>query len=152
MAPHRAQHHAVRPAPQHRHATRSPTSTTSRPRPTSASYGYDSFYVKFDYLWNDKHRTFASQTQNDGYAYRQQQRHRRRATPPPRAATPTAASHYGATLDHVWTATTTTVLNVRLSWDRFVDCNRQDSTDASTAPHSASRAARRQPRRRASPT
>lgn len=96
--------------------------------PNVGRQSYDMHYVKVDYIWNEKHRTFASQTRNGGYAYRQTN-----GVPAGNPATtggdPNRRTHYGATLDHVWTATPTTVVNARMSWDRFVQDNHQDSIE-----------------------
>ncbi|MEN6494857.1 MAG: carboxypeptidase-like regulatory domain-containing protein, partial [Thermoguttaceae bacterium] len=86
--------------------------------PNIGEYGYDSFYTKFDYNWNSSQRTFASHTQNHGKEYRTQTGFPK-GNPAKYGPDPNNRAHYAATLDHVWTATPTTVVNARLSWDRY---------------------------------
>ena len=86
--------------------------------PNIGEYGYDSFYTKFDYLWNSKHRTFGSHTQNHGQEFRTQTGFPK-GNPAKYGPDPNRRAHYGATLDHVWTATPSTVINARISWDRY---------------------------------
>ena len=45
-----------------------PTTTRNFVAVTNASLGNDAWHVKSDYLWNEKHRTTATITQNWGFA------------------------------------------------------------------------------------
>jgi hypothetical protein len=86
--------------------------------PNIGEYGYDSFYMKFDYNWNSKHRSFGSHTQNHGQEFRTQTGFPK-GNPAKYGPDPNRRAHYAATLDHVWTATPSTVVTGRLAWDRY---------------------------------
>lgn len=80
---------------------------------------YDGEFVKIDYIWNAKNRSFASQHVDVGHSIR--------STNGIPYGNPLIAGDdfvirqdYAATLDHVYTINPTTVLNVRLAWDRWV--------------------------------
>lgn len=96
--------------------------------PNVGQYGYDTYYVKFDYIWNENHRTFVSQTQNHGHEYRTANG-LPMGNPARQGPDPNKRAHYGATLDHVWTATAATVLDTRLSWDRSYFSRELESLD-----------------------
>jgi len=91
--------------------------------PNVGTYTYDAWFSKFDYVWSPNHRSTASVTENWGYEFR-----RTNGVPSGPAVTgnaPDLRNHYASTLDHVWTATPTTVVNLRASWERFVQVNEQ---------------------------
>ena len=96
--------------------------------PNVGTYTYDAWYSKFDYGWSSNHRSTASVTENWGYEYR-----RSNGVPSGPAVQGNAAdrrNHYAATLDHVWTVNSTTVVNLRAAWERFVQDNRKVDNDA----------------------
>ena len=96
--------------------------------PNVGKYAYNSWYMKFDYVWNDFHRTFFSETQNYGSEYNSYN-----GLPfgnPARTGDDLLRrDHYAATLDHVYTVTPRTVLNARLAWDRYISYSRRSSID-----------------------
>ena len=92
-------------------------------------YRYDSFFVKFDYIWNERHHTFASTTQWHGQEYNNQNG-LPYGNPARRGPDPNDRAHYGATLDHIWNVTPSTVLDVRLSWDRAFSARTLSTNDA----------------------
>ena len=97
--------------------------------PNEGQYGYDSYYFKFDYIWNEKHHTFASHTQNHGHENRSQTGFPL-GNPARYGPDPNARAHYGATLDHVWNANASTVIDARVSWDRYFWKRQQTTIDA----------------------
>jgi hypothetical protein len=97
--------------------------------PNLGLYGYDSYYFKFDYIWNERQHTFASQTQNHGHENRSQTGFPQ-GDPARYGPDPNARAHYGATLDHVWNATPSMVIDGRVSWDRYFWKRQQTTIDA----------------------
>ncbi|MCL5742497.1 MAG: carboxypeptidase regulatory-like domain-containing protein, partial [Acidobacteria bacterium] len=97
--------------------------------PNLGLYTYDSFYMKFDYNWNERQRSFASYSQNFGTEYRSQTGFPR-GNPARYGPDPNTRAHYGAILDHVWNTTPTTVLNARVSWDRYYMQRKLTSNDS----------------------
>lgn len=73
---------------------------------------FSSFLGRVDYNANDRHKLFVNFRTNDRLLLRDNYYGN--------AATGTALNqiNWGSTLDHVWTATNTLVLNTRLSWTR----------------------------------
>lgn len=90
--------------------------------PNTGQYRYDSYYVKFDYVWNEKHRSFVSETQHWGHEYRAVNG-LPRGNPGISGGDPNTRDHLAATIDHVWAINPRTVLNARLAGDRFVQGN-----------------------------
>ena len=97
--------------------------------PNVGLYQYDSYHAKFDYLWSEKHRTFASVTQSWGIEYRQTNGFPR-DNPGMTGGNPNGRQHAASTLDHVYSVNSTTVLNARLAWDRFIQINERRSAAA----------------------
>lgn len=96
--------------------------------PNVGRFDYDAQHVKVDYIWNERHRTSASETFNRGSGNRSANGIGS-GNPAKTGVDPKRRRHYGAILDHVWTASATTVLNGRLSWDRAMDFNEQLSAN-----------------------
>ncbi len=91
--------------------------------PNVGTYTYDAWYSKFDYVWGPSHRTTASVTENWGYEFRRT--NGVQSGPGLTGNAPDMRNHYASTLDHVWTASPTTVVNLRAAWERFVQINEQ---------------------------
>jgi hypothetical protein len=96
--------------------------------PNVGKFAYNSWYMKFNYEWNAKNRTFFSETQNYG-SNNSSTNGLPTGNPAKLGSDPARRNHYGATLDHVYTANSTTVLDVRLAWDRFLAYLHQTSAD-----------------------
>lgn len=96
--------------------------------PNVGRYGYDSYYIKADYVWSQNQRTFVSGTQNRGHEFNSYNG-LPFMNPAKTGDDPYKRDHAAATLDHVYAISPTTVLNARLSWDRWVDSSRKDSID-----------------------
>jgi hypothetical protein len=87
--------------------------------PNVGKFAYNSSYMKFDYLWNAKQRTFFSETQNYG-SNNSSTNGLPSGNPAKVGSDPARRNHYGATLDHVYTVDNRTVIDVRAAWDRFL--------------------------------
>ncbi len=88
--------------------------------PNLGIYSYNSYLVRVDHHFNDHHRMFVSSTGNWGVEFRNQN-----GFPEPslRGNWPKHRNHYMETIDDVYTFNPTTVLNLRVSYDRFNDFN-----------------------------
>ncbi len=95
--------------------------------PNVGIYGYNAWYSKFDYVWNNSHRSTASVTENWGFEYRRG--NGIRSGPAVSQNDPLRRNHYASTLDHVWTVNPTTVINLRAAWERYISYSRQDEID-----------------------
>ncbi len=94
--------------------------------PNVGRYGYDAWYSKFDYSWNQAHRTSASVSQNWGTEFRASNGIQGPANV---GNDPLNRTNFGSTLDHVWSADPTTVVNVRLAWQRYNNFCEQRAVD-----------------------
>lgn len=87
---------------------------------------YDSEYTKFDYVWSEKNRSFISENVHQGHTIRSGN-----GIPygnPLISADDFDTRHnYSITMDHVYVVNATTVLNVRLAWDRWTQGYEQHS-------------------------
>lgn len=98
--------------------------------PNVGRFAYNSWFMKFNYDWNEKSRTFFSETQNYG-SNNSSNNGLPTGNPAKLGSDPARRNHYGATLDHVYTANPTTVFDVRVSWDRFLAYLTETSADNS---------------------
>jgi hypothetical protein len=87
--------------------------------PNVGRFAYNSWYMKFNYLWNENNRTFFSETQNYG-SNNSSTNGLPTGNPAKLGSDPARRNHYGATLDHVATLSSRTVVDVRVAWDRFL--------------------------------
>jgi hypothetical protein len=86
--------------------------------PNDGWYPYDSYHVKFDYLWNDKQRTTA--TLNQLWATEWRSQNGLPLGDPARfGPDPNARANFASSLDHVWNLNPTTVIDARASWNRL---------------------------------
>ena len=95
--------------------------------PNIGKYGYNAWYSKFDYVWNQNHRTSGSVSQNWGFEYRAS--NGIQDSPAKSGNDPLRRINYGSTLDHVWTVNATTVVNVRAAWQRYINYSAQEMAD-----------------------
>jgi hypothetical protein len=70
--------------------------------PNIGKYGYNAWYSKFDYVWNQNHRTTGSVSQNWGFEYRAG--NGIQDSPAKSGNDPLRRVNYASKLDHVWTA------------------------------------------------
>jgi len=96
--------------------------------PNIGKYGYNAWYSKFDYSWNQNHRTTGSVSQNWGFEYRSGNGIQN--SPAKSGNDPLRRVNYGSTLDHVWTLNSTTVLDLRLAWQRYINYSAQEAADS----------------------
>jgi hypothetical protein len=97
--------------------------------PNVGRFAYNSWYMKFNYEWNANNRTFFSETQNYG-SNNSSTNGIPSGNPAKLGSDPARRNHYGATLDHVFTASSKTVVDVRVAWDRFLAYLFQTSADS----------------------
>ena len=95
--------------------------------PNIGKYGYNAWYSKFDYVWNANNRTTGSVSQNWGFEYRSSNGIQN--SPAKSGNDPLRRVNYGSTLDHVWTINSTTVLDVRMAWQRYINYSAQEQAD-----------------------
>ena len=95
--------------------------------PNIGKYGYNAWYSKFDYVWNQNHRTTGSVSQNWGFEYRAGNGIQN--SPAKSGNDPLRRVNYGSTLDHVWTVNPTTVVNIRAAWQRYINYSAQEVAD-----------------------
>jgi len=95
--------------------------------PNIGKYGYNAWYAKFDYVWNANQRTTGSVSQNWGFEYRSSNGIQN--SPAKSGNDPLRRVNYGSTLDHVWTINSTTVLDIRLAWQRYINYSAQEQAD-----------------------
>ena len=86
---------------------------------------YDGFHLKFDYIWNERHRTTASTTANYGNNFITDNAYPFDNPAAAGSHGPSTRDHRGAILDHVWAVSPTTVINGRLAWDRWFESAQQ---------------------------
>ncbi len=96
--------------------------------PNIGKYGYNAWYSKFDYVWNQNQRTSGSVSQNWGFEYRASNGIQN--SPAKSGNDPLRRINYGSTLDHVWTVNSTTVVNVRAAWQRYINYSAQEMADS----------------------
>ncbi len=87
--------------------------------PNSRWIDPNDYYVKADYIWNERHRTSASDT----YAWAYNNQPAGNGLPrgnPLRNIGAQSRTSYGATLDHVWIVSNSFNVNARLGWNRFI--------------------------------
>ncbi len=96
--------------------------------PNIGKYGYNAWYSKFDYVWNQNHRTTGSVSQNWGFEYRSGNGIQN--SPAKSGNDPLRRVNYGSTLDHVWTVNSTTVVDIRLAWQRYINYSAQEQADS----------------------
>ena len=87
---------------------------------------YDSEYSKFDYIWSEKNRSFISQNVSQAYSMRSTNGIPS-GNPLLDGNDPEPRHHYSITMDHVYVMNSTTVLDVRLAWDRWAERYEQKS-------------------------
>lgn len=92
--------------------------------PNVGRYGYNAWYSKFDYLWNDSNRTSGSVSQNWGFEYRSN--NGIQDNPGWSGNDPLRRVNYASTLDHVWTVNPTTVVDIRAAWQRYINYGSQE--------------------------
>lgn len=102
-----------------------PTTTRNFVDVTNAHLGNDAWHVKSEYLWNERHRTTATVTQNWGFA-NGARNGLQIDNPAGTGANPLVRVHYGTNLDHTWTPSPTLVINGRLSWDRWAETSKHE--------------------------
>jgi hypothetical protein len=95
--------------------------------PNIGKYGYNAWYSKFDYVWNQNHRTSGSVSQNWGFEYRAG--NGIQDSPAKSGNDPLRRVNYASKLDHVWTANASTVVNVRAAWQRYINYSAQEQAD-----------------------
>jgi hypothetical protein len=95
--------------------------------PNIGKYGYNAWYSKFDYVWNQNHRTSGSVSQNWGFEYRAS--NGIQDSPAKSGNDPLRRINYGSTVDHVWTVNSTTVVNIRAAWQRYINYSAQEMAD-----------------------
>ena len=95
--------------------------------PNIGKYGYNAWYSKFDYIWNQNQRTSGSVSQNWGFEYRSSNGIQN--SPAKSGNDPLRRINYASTLDHVWTVNATTVVNVRAAWQRYINYSAQEQAD-----------------------
>lgn len=88
--------------------------------PNLGIYSYNSYLARIDHHFSDRHRIFVSNTANWGVEFRNQNGF---PIPSLRGNWPKHRNHYMGTFDDVFTFNPTTVLNVRVAFDRFNDYN-----------------------------
>jgi hypothetical protein len=96
--------------------------------PNIGKYGYNAWYSKFDYMWNQNQRTSGSVSQNWGFEYRAGNGIQN--SPAKSGNDPLRRINYASTLDHVWTVNATTVVNVRAAWQRYINYSAQEQADS----------------------
>ena len=87
--------------------------------PNIGRFRYNAWFMKFDYQWNDKNRTFFSETQNYG-SNNSSNNGLPSGNPAKVGSDPARRNHYGATLDHVYAMNASTVVDLRAAWDRYL--------------------------------
>jgi hypothetical protein len=87
--------------------------------PNIGRFRYNAWFMKFDYQWNDKNRTFFSETQNYG-SNNSSNNGLPTGNPAKVGSDPARRNHYGTTLDHVYTMNGSTVIDLRAAWDRYL--------------------------------
>ncbi|MGA2267429.1 MAG: carboxypeptidase regulatory-like domain-containing protein [Bryobacteraceae bacterium] len=96
--------------------------------PNIGKYGYNAWYSKFDYVWSPNQRTFGSVSQNWGFEYRSS--NGIQGSPAKSGNDPLRRVNYGSTLDHVWTVNSTTVVNIRAAWQRYINYSAEEQADS----------------------
>ena len=96
--------------------------------PNIGKYGYNAWYAKFDYNWNPNHRTSGSVSQDWGFEYRSNNGIQDNAAWS--GNDPLRRLYYSSTLDHVWTVNSTTVVDIRFAWGRYINYSMQELADS----------------------
>jgi hypothetical protein len=97
--------------------------------PNVGKFAYNSWFIKFDYIWNSKQRTSFGETQNYG-SNNSSTNGLPSGNPAKAGSDPARRNHYGATLDHVYTVNNRTVIDIRMAWDRFLAYLYQTTADS----------------------
>ena len=95
--------------------------------PNIGKYGYNAWYSKFDYVWNQNQRTTGSVSQDWGFEYRASNGIQN--SPAKSGNDPLRRINYGSSLDHVWTVNSTTVVDIRAAWQRYINYSAQEVAD-----------------------
>ena len=88
--------------------------------PNLGLYRYNSYLARIDHVFSERHRVFVTNSGNWGGEFRNQNGF---PVPSLRGNWPKHRNHYLAAIDDVYTLSQTTILNVRVSYDRFNDFN-----------------------------
>lgn len=88
--------------------------------PNLGLYRYNSYLSRVDHNFSDRHRAFITSTANWGVEFRNQNGF---PIPSLRGNWPKHRNHFLETIDDVFTFSSSTLMNVRLSFDRFNDFN-----------------------------
>ncbi len=97
--------------------------------PNVQKFRYDAINSKTDYLWNESHRTAATVTANFGNSYGSDNGIPASSPAAQGSHGPSTRDHRSAVLDHVWTASPTTIVTGRLGWDRWFESARRRSNE-----------------------
>jgi len=88
--------------------------------PNLGLYRYNSYLTRIDHVFSDRHRAFVSNSANWGVEFRNQNGF---SMPALRGNWPKHRNHYLAAADDVFAFSSKTLLNTRVSFDRFNDFN-----------------------------
>jgi outer membrane receptor protein involved in Fe transport len=88
--------------------------------PNLGLYRYNSYLARIDHVFSERHRLFVTNSGNWGVEFRNQNGF---PIPSLRGNWPKHRNHYLAAIDDVYTLGPTTLLNARVSFDRFNDFN-----------------------------
>jgi outer membrane receptor protein involved in Fe transport len=88
--------------------------------PNLGLYRYNSYLARIDHMFSDRHRVFVTNSGNWGVEFRNQNGF---PVPSLRGNWPKHRNHYLAAVDDVYVLSPTTLLNARVSFDRFNDFN-----------------------------
>lgn len=88
--------------------------------PNLGLYRYNSYLARIDHLFSDRHRLFVTNSANWGVEFRNQNGF---PIPSLRGNWPKHRNHYLVAIDDVYTLSPKTLLNARVSYDRFNDFN-----------------------------
>ncbi len=94
--------------------------------PNTSPAKYDTYYVKLDYLWSERHRSSISGTQNWGAAWRSTNG-MPLDSPLNQGADPRWREHLGVIADHTYTIGPGLVLTARGAFDRWLEQERIDN-------------------------
>jgi hypothetical protein len=88
--------------------------------PNLGLYRYNSYLARIDHVFSDRHRVFGTNSGNWGVEFRNQNGF---PIPSLRGNWPKHRNHYLAAIDDVYALSSTTLVNARVSFDRFNDFN-----------------------------
>src|SRR5438067_921208 len=94
--------------------------------PNLGLYRYNSYLTRIDHKFSDRHRVFVTSTANWGVEFRNSNGF---PVPALRGEWPKHRNHYMDTFDDVFTMSSSTLLNIRASYDRFNDYNPRTYAD-----------------------